>query len=297
MRYAVAVIAPGEMGSAVGARLAERGVLVTTSLAGRSAASAARARRARMVAVDSDDALVGEADFVLSIVPPGDAVALAARLKPALGRALRKPVYVDCNAVSPDTARAIGNVLAGTGCRYVDGGIIGPPPQPPQPNAAGTRIYVSGEAAKEVARLNDFGLSVRPLDGPIGAASALKMAYAGITKGFTAVGAAMALGAARAGCAEALHEELAESQPQLLAWLSRAVPRMVPKAYRFVAEMEQIGHFLGDASPGGDMYAATARFYADIAADEQNPNAAAGPIAPIERFYAAADAAEARKRA
>jgi 3-hydroxyisobutyrate dehydrogenase-like beta-hydroxyacid dehydrogenase len=302
MSYTIAIIAPGEMGSAVGARLAERGVLVTTSLAGRSAASAARARRALMVAVDGDDALVGEADFVLSIVPPGDAVALAARLKPALGRASRKPVYVDCNAVSPDTARAIGGVLAGTGCRYVDGGIIGPPPQPPQPpqpNAAGTRIYVSGEAAKEVARLNDFGLSVRALDGPIGVASALKMAYAGITKGFTAVGAAMALGAARAGagCAEALHDELAQSQPQLLAWLSRAVPRMYPKAYRFVAEMEEIGHFLGDGAPGGDMYAAIARLYADIAADERNPDAAAGPIAPLERFFAAADAAEARKRA
>jgi L-threonate 2-dehydrogenase len=296
MPYAVAIIAPGEMGSAVGARLAERGVLVTTSLAGRSAASAARARRARMVAVDGDDALVGEADFVLSIVPPGDAVALAARLRPALGRASRKPVYVDCNAVSPDTARAIGDVLAGTGARFVDGGIIGPPPQP---NAAGTRIYVSGEAANEVARLNDFGLSVRVLDDPIGAASALKMAYAGITKGFTAVGAAMALGAARAGagCAEALHEELAQSQPRLLAWLTRAVPRMVPKAYRFVAEMGEIGHFLGDASPAGDMYAATARLYADIAADERNPDADAGPIALIERFYAAADAAEARKRA
>jgi putative dehydrogenase len=292
MAYAVAIIAPGEMGSAVGARLAERGVLVTTSLAGRSAASAERARRARMVAVDGDDALVGEADFVLSIVPPGDAVALAARLTPALGRASRKPVYVDCNAVSPDTARAIGGMLAGTGCHYVDGGIIGPPPQP---NAAGTRIYVSGAAAHEVARLNDFGLSVRPLDGPIGAASALKMSYAGITKGFTAIGAAMALGAARSGCAAALHDELAQSQPQLLAWLTRAVPRMVPKAYRFVAEMEEIGHFLG--SPGGEMYAATARLYADIAEDEQNPNAAAGPIAPLKRFFAAADAAQARKRA
>jgi putative dehydrogenase len=300
MPYAVAIIAAGEMGSAVGARLAERGVLVTTSLAGRSAASAGRARRARMVAVDGDDALVGEADFVLSIVPPGDAVALAARLKPALGRSSRKPVYVDCNAVSPDTARAIGGVLAGTGCRYVDGGIIGPPPrppQPPQPNAAATRIYVSGEAAHEVARLNDFGLSVRPLDGPIGAASALKMAYAGITKGFTAVGAAMALGATRAGCAEALHDELAESQPQLLDWLSRAVPRMVPKAYRFVAEMEEIGHFLGDGAPGGDMYAATARLYADIAADERNPDAADGPITPLKRFFTAAATAEARKRA
>ena len=86
-------------------------------------------------------------------------------------------------------------------------------------------------------RLNGFGLDTRLVDGPAGAASALKMSYAGLTKGFTALGAAMMLGAERAGCAEALRAELAESQPHFLAWLSRQVPRMYPKAYRWVAEM------------------------------------------------------------
>jgi 3-hydroxyisobutyrate dehydrogenase-like beta-hydroxyacid dehydrogenase len=108
MTYVVAIIAPGEMGSAVAARLSERGVKVTTSLAGRSAASAARAERARMVAVADDDALMEEADFFLSICPPGEAVALAQRLKPALTRARKKPIYVDCNAVSPQTAMRSG---------------------------------------------------------------------------------------------------------------------------------------------------------------------------------------------
>ena len=295
MPYTVAIIAPGEMGSAIGARLAERGVHVTTSLAGRSAASAARAQRSGMAPVDGDDALIGAADIVLSIVPPGDAIGLATRLEGALGRALRKPIYVDCNAVSPDTARAIGKVLAGTGCRYVDGGIVGPPPS--QINPAATHIYVSGEAAAEVARLNDFGLSVRPLDGAIGAASALKMSYAGITKGLTALGAAMVLGAAGAGCAQALHGELAESQPQLLAWLTRQVPRMYAKAYRFVAEMEEISDFLGDGSPSGDIFEAYARLYAEVAADQCNPDPVQSPIAALDRFFVTADAADERKRA
>src|SRR5207237_1112118 len=101
MAYVVAIIAPGEMGSAVGARLAEKGVKVTTSLAGRTSASAARAERARMVPVADDDALIGEADYFLSICPPGEAIALAHRLAPALTRARKKPIYVDCNAVSP----------------------------------------------------------------------------------------------------------------------------------------------------------------------------------------------------
>jgi len=294
MAYTVAIIAPGEMGSAVAARLTERGVWVTTSLAGRSAASAARAERARMVPVGDDTTLVGEADFILSILPPGDAVALAQRLRPAIAGSPRKPIYVDCNAVSPDTARVIGDVLAGTGCRYVDGGIVGPPPQS---NPSATHIYVSGEAANEVARLNDFGLYFRPLEAPIGAASAMKMSYGGITKGFTAIAVAMTIGASRAGCAEALHAELAESQPQLLAWLTRQVPRMYPKAYRWVAEMQEIRHFLGEGSPAGDMFDAVARLYEDIAADAREPDEANGPIAPLARFYETTSEPQARKRA
>src|SRR6266481_2343664 len=227
MAYVVAIISPGEMGSAVAARLSERGVRVTTSLAGRSPASAARAQRAHMVPVADDDALVEGADFFLSICPPGEAIALAQRLKPALTRAGKKPIYVDCNAVSPETAIAIGAVLDSTGCPYVDGGIIGPPPPP---NGTGTRIYVSGAAAQEVARLSEFGVAFPALDGPIGAASALKMSYGGITKGFTAIAVAMVLGAARAGSASALHKELEASQPHLLAWLTRPVNRARPEA-------------------------------------------------------------------
>src|SRR5262245_6102186 len=160
----IAVIAMGEMGSATARRLRERGATVITSLAGRSAASAARAEKAGATPVSSDDELV-KADFILSIVPPGDAVALAERLAPALKRAARKPVYVDCNAVSPQTAERIGQALAGTGCTYVDGGIIGPPPGP----NARTIFYASGEGAKEFDRLSDYGLTIRVMERPVGA--------------------------------------------------------------------------------------------------------------------------------
>ena len=292
MAIVVAIIAPGEMGSAVGARLAERGVRVTTSLAGRSAASVARAERARMIPVGDDDALVSEADFFLSICPPAEAIALAERLKPALTSTHKKPIYVDCNAVSPATAEAIGAVLEGSGCPYVDGGIIGPPPLP---NANATRIYVSGAAAREVSRLSDFGVPFPAIDGPVGAASALKMSYAGITKGITAIAAAMVLGASRSGSADALHRELEMSQPQLLAWFTRQVPRMFPKAYRFVAEMEEIGEFLGDATPGGDIYAALARLYEEIAAAQRNP-APSNAVARLSEFFVKPEEA-ARKRA
>lgn len=287
MTCTVAIVAPGEMGAAVAARFGERGVKVTTSLAGRSAASVARAQRAGMLATADDDALIAGADFLLSIVPPAEAVAVAQRLAPALTRASRKPVYVDCNAISPATALAVGAVLEPTGCPYVDGGIIGPPPSA-KPAGNGTRIYVSGIAANDAARLSGFGVPFPVLDGPVGAASALKMSYGGITKGFTAVAIAMVLGASHAGSAEALHEELTLSQPELLAWLSRQVPRVYPKAYRWVAEMEEISRFLDDGTPGSDIYAGIARLYEMIAEAARAPSAD-DAVAQLQAFFVRPD--------
>ena len=101
------------------------------------------------------------------------------------------------------------------------------------------------------------------------------MSYAGITKGFTAIGTAMMLGSARAGCADALRRELSESQPQLAAWLTRQVPRMFPKAYRWVAEMEEIAAFLGEDQASHDMFAAIAHLYEHMAAGAAKTSPAA----------------------
>jgi 3-hydroxyisobutyrate dehydrogenase-like beta-hydroxyacid dehydrogenase len=282
MTDVIAVIAAGEMGAGIGKRLTERGARVLTSLKGRGPASAARAQAAAMADV-ADAELVSQASVILSVVPPGEAIGLAERLKPEFARASHAPIYVDCNAVAPETAEQIGTVLAGTGCRFVDGGIIGGPP-------TGTytpNLYVSGDAAAEAMRLSRFGLNLRLVEGPIGAASALKMSYAGITKGFTAIGTAMMLGSMRAGSGEALRRELAESQPQLAAWLIRQVPRMFPKAYRWVAEMEEIAEFLGDDQAGHDMYAAIAELYERLATGVDRTSAEAEQELALLRTFCA----------
>lgn len=262
MTLTVAIIAPGNMGAAVGGRLTQNKVNVLTSIAGRSQASVNRANAAGMTAVA--DAQLTESDFLLSIVPPGDALALAQRLAPVLGAANKKPVYVDCNALSPQTVERIAAVIAATGCPFVGAGIIGPPPKPSTTN---TKIYASGPHAADLAKLNDYGLIVRVLAGPLTAASALKMSYAGITKGFTALGAAMMLAATRGDSVEALKAELAESQPALLGFLTRQTPAMYSKAYRWVAEMEEISDFVGKDYPEHAMLDASARLYERIAAD------------------------------
>jgi len=260
----IGVIAQGMMGAGVGRRLHESGAEVRTLLTGRSRASAERAKKAGMAAAANERELLSGADFFLSILPPGEAEALAQHLAPALKALDRKPVYVDCNAVSPQTAMRIGEIVAPTGADFVDGGIIGGPPRP----GYSPTIYASGPTAGETAVLRDWGIDWRVIDGPIGAASALKMSYAGITKGTTAIASAMLLGAARFGCAAALIAELTESQPEMLERFREGIPRMYDKAYRWVAEMEEISDFLQKNPPSRDIYAAIARLYAYLAEAE-----------------------------
>ena len=260
----VAIIGAGEMGAAVGRRLRESGARVLTSLRGRGPQSVERVRRAGLEVVDDDDELVRRADFVLSIVPPGVAVEVAHRLRDPLARAPRRPVFAECNAISPAAVTQIAQILSGSRCRFVDAGIIGGPP-PSDLRAAGPRFYASGPDAPALARLGSHGLDIALIEGPIGAASGLKLSYAGLTKGLTALGAAMIAGAARAGLADALRTELLRSQPDLIARLRRHLPPMVPKAYRWVAEMEEIAQFLGGKDRGAGIYLGAARLYERIA--------------------------------
>jgi 3-hydroxyisobutyrate dehydrogenase-like beta-hydroxyacid dehydrogenase len=258
----VAVIAPGMMGAAVGARLVEHGVKVLTSLEGRSGETAKRANASGMTPAADEE--IAAADFILSIIPPGDAVALAQRFAPALSASNAKPLYVDCNAIAPPTTERVATAVAPTGCPFVDAGIIG---SPPKPKEAGPRFYASGREAPRFAKLRQYGLDIRLLDGPLTAASALKMSYAGITKGTQALGAAMMLAATRGGSADPLLAELKLSQPHLLPWLYRSLSVMPPKAYRWVAEMHEIANFVGEDPAAHELYTGAAHFYEEIARD------------------------------
>lgn len=268
----VAVIAPGMMGAAVGKRLVDNGLKVLTSLDGRSQETVARAKAAGLT--PASDAEIAGTDFILSILPPGDALSLAERFAPELTASNAKPAYVDCNAINPATVGRVAAAIAPTGCPFVDAGIIG---SPPKPGDAGPRFYASGPAAPRFASLRQYGLDVRVLDGAMSAASALKMSYAGITKGTQALGAAMMLAASRAGSADALYAELQSSQKEVFGWLKRSLSMMPPKAYRWVAEMHEIAGFVGDDPAAHELYEGAAHFYEriseDFEADKKNVNA------------------------
>jgi putative dehydrogenase len=273
MNVVIAIFSPGAMGSAISVRLLQHGARVLTSLDGRSAATVGRARAAGMEDVSPET--IATADLILSIVPPGEAPCLAKVLATYLMESRHKPVYIDCNALDPKTKSEIAGTIAETGCDFIDGAIVG---GPPQPGEKGPRIYVSGDQSGRASVLRPLGLDLRQIDGPIGAAAALKMSYAGINKGIMAIGAAMLLAASRSGASTVLYRELSESLPQLLSKFEKGIPDMYPKAYRWVAEMREISAFLDEDKPAAMIFEGAAQLYERLASDFANEGKERGTL-------------------
>ena len=273
----VGIMMPGDMGHAVGRVLREGGLRVVTCLQGRSARTWARAVAAGIKALPDDAALVREADVVLSILAPAHAPALAERIAGALRATGETLLFVDCNAVAPQTVLDIGAVLTDAGARFVDAGIIG---GPPKPGTAGPRFYASGPGAAELLSLRDAGLDVRLAGSAIGQASGLKMCYAAMSKGFTALATEALMAARLLGLEAELRTELAESQGALLAWIERALPGMPLKAWRWVGEMEEIAATFGAVGLPPELFEAIAAFYGIVA---QQVSADGKALAPDSR--------------
>ena len=258
----IALISPGAMGSAVAARLIAAGHTVLTSLDGRSPATLDRAAKAGMKDAP-DDELAG-CDIFLSIVPPAEAAPLAERFMPLFRASARTPLYVDANALNPESKKTLAARLAETGVDMVDGAIIGPPPTGSA--RAATTIFLSGPRAQDAAVLDAPGCGATVLEGDVGAASALKMCYGGINKGTIGLTTALLLAAERHGAAGDLVAEFAISQKALLERSRRQIPEMYPKAWRWDPEMEEVAAFLEQDDPAAAaIWRALARFYAERA--------------------------------
>jgi L-threonate 2-dehydrogenase len=265
----IAIVSPGSMGAAVGARLRAHGLRVVTP-AGRSEASETRARAAGIELVAEDE--ISEVDFLFAILPPSQAIAAADYWSDRIGGGTRRPLYIDWNAVSPATVERIAARIQAAGGRFADGGIIGLPPGKEGP---GPLLFASGDEAKELDRLEGYGIRFQRLDHSIGTASALKMSYAGITKGTIALAAVMLLAAQRVGCGEILVAELARSQAQLLAGFQRSIPDMFDKAARWVPEIKEIAAFIGKDHQESAIYDEMANFYQHFAEDFRGAGEAA----------------------
>ncbi len=225
----VGVLHPGEMGAAIAGALTGRGDTVLWASAGRSAATAERARGAGLEDAEDVAELCRRCEVLLSICPPHAAVDVARAAAGFTG------LYVDANAIAPDTARAVAELQP----RFVDGGIVGPPPHQP----GTTRLYLSGDEAADVAALfAGTNVDARVLSGRPGAASALKAAYAGWTKGSAALLLTVRELARAEGVEDALLAEWRLSIPELEERLAGAERSARRKGWRWIGEMEEIAH-------------------------------------------------------
>ena len=249
----IAILNPGEMGAAIGACLVTGGQRVVWASAGRSAATRSRANTARLEDLGTLERALGAANVVLSVCPPHGALALA---REVAGLGFRG-IYVDANAISPETARNVGRAVEKAGASFVDGGIIGPPPV----EGARSRMYLSGKSCEQIASLFAGGnLEAIPLRAPAGAASALKACYAAWTKGATALLAAIRALAEHEGVQVALLGEWKLSQPELQK-RSEAVTAQARKAWRWIGEMEEIAASFEAAGLPGGFHLAAADLY------------------------------------
>src|SRR3954452_24873810 len=241
------------MGAAIGAALRRQGRRVLWASEGRSAATVERAGAAGLEDAGSVSELMGASDVVFSVCPPHAALDVARSAGDFRG------IYLDANAISPATAKEIDGAVGG---ELVDGGIIGPPPR----HAGTTRLYLSGPAAAAIAELfRGSAVDARALSDEIGTASALKMAYAAWSKGTAALLLAIRDLARADGIEAALLAEWELSQPELLERSRRAARSAEAKAWRWVAEMEEIAATFHAAGLPGGFHEAAAEVYRTLA--------------------------------
>ena len=236
----IGVMSPGDMGQAVAFQLKQGGFAVHTALDGRSARSKALASEAGLIDVGSIDKLVATCDVVLSIMNPAAALEFAQLAARAIAAGHGKPLFVDCNAISPATLQAIEAAITGAGGRCLDGTIIGSPPR----NKARCNLYFSGPGADALSVFAGPQLDVRILGSKNGEASALKMCYGAMNKGITALMLETLMAARRLGVEKIFEEQMRETRTDVHDWMIKVMPVMPPKAYRWVPEMLQIAETL-----------------------------------------------------
>lgn len=240
----IGFLGAGEMGAGLAWAFGRAGHVCRAVAAGRSVETQQRMAEAGMAPVDDLAALVAASDVIFSVLPPERAEPEAAALAQVANAPL---VFVEANAISPMRSRRIASLFAGGPVRMIDGGIIGLPPS----EEAQPRLYVSGDSAV-LAPLDGAGVVLRDLGAEIGRASAMKMVYAGLTKGTNALLTAVLLAGEQLDLTEALRAEMEESQPAAVERAERAIPALPSDAGRWVFEMREIADtFRSEGVPGG----------------------------------------------
>jgi 3-hydroxyisobutyrate dehydrogenase-like beta-hydroxyacid dehydrogenase len=265
LNNSIGITSPGDMGQGVAMCIKALGFDVCMASDGRSARTRGLGEKAGLTDCKSLEKLVQTCDMVLSVLDPGAAVANAKAVAAACKATGRKIVFVECNAIAPNTMHEITAIMQAVGCTVVDAGIIGPPPR----GKAQQRFYVSGPHASLMNRINCEQINVRVAGEKIGDASAVKMCYAALTKGTTALGTELLIAARKLGVDQVLENEFKGSQADKYESLLKGTAGMPFKAYRWVPEMNEIAKTFEDAGMTPKIYQGAAELYAQIATTPQ----------------------------
>ncbi|MFC2078409.1 DUF1932 domain-containing protein [Candidatus Bipolaricaulota bacterium] len=261
----IGVLHPGNMGVSVAASIKAAGNEVIWASDGRSDATRERASKAGLKDVTTLASLCGACSIIVSVCPPHAAETVSQQV---LGHGFTG-LYLDANAISPQTAVAIGEKVATAGGSFVDGGIIGGPAW----ESGHTWLYLSGAAADESAAILKGGpLEIAAIGSDPGNASALKMCYAAYTKGTSALLSAIMAAATHYGVRADLERQWSREGSDFADKTTARVRRVTSKAWRFIGEMEEIAATFRAAGLPDGFHEAAADVYRRMAGLEELPD-------------------------
>jgi len=266
----VAILSPGDMGHAIGQLLKENELRVLTCLMGRSNRTKQLSEQAGITDVPNMNDLVEQSDVLMSVTVSEAVPGLCREIADAVKATGTDLLFAECNAIAPELSKDMEGVLKAGGARYVDASIIGGPPR----NGSSPRVYASGDNASEFEQLRDFGLDVRNLGPQLGRASGIKMCYAAMTKGTTALHTELLIAAEKMGLTKELMAEFSGGQQATVTRMEGWIPSMPAKSRRWVSEMEEVEKTFNDLGLTPDIFKGVADMYRMIGATplgDENP--------------------------
>jgi 3-hydroxyisobutyrate dehydrogenase-like beta-hydroxyacid dehydrogenase len=250
----IGILHPGEMGISIAASAMNNGHQVYWMSGGRSDKTRVRAEKQGLIEIKSLVKFCQTCDFIVSICPPHAAEEIAR----SVINVEFKGYYLDANAISPQRAVKIGQMLEEKGIQFVDGGIIGGPAWKPKE----TWLYLSGQQAPAIAAgFSNGPLETKIIGEQIGKASALKMCYAAYSKGTTALLAGILAASESLDVREELYQQWELDDQGFFEQVNRRVTRVTAKAWRFEGEMKEIAETFQEAGLPDEFHQAAAEVY------------------------------------
>ena len=255
----ITLISPGEMGSPIAKYIISSGIKVISPLNSRSEETKKRSIKSGIEDSKTLIESMKQTDLIISILVPSEAENLCKEIANYSKEIDKEIYYADLNAISPKTVQDMKNILSNTKIKFIDGGIIGGPPT----SDKFPRIYVSGIYSKIFMQLNNLGMEVIDMSGDIGDASAIKMAYASITKGYSSLLIAAVTLAIKTNNFDAFMDELEFSQPKIFDDLKKL--KSIPsKAHRWIGEMNEISNTFIENGISGNFHKGSFDIYSKV---------------------------------